>query len=127
MASVMYLRIHWRLYTILKTSSKSIWSNVFWYIKVCIFWKCIPYTMHWDKMQILKKSLQTKQTVQKMVSFLSWAPTHHSFTFNLRSYMSWSKGFGYLKLRVGISISDSVSFLFKVYIFLQQNAWTLWL
>ena len=19
----------------------SVWSNVFWYIKVCIFWKCI--------------------------------------------------------------------------------------
>ena len=26
---------------------------------------------------------------------------------------------------MGISISDSVSFLFKVYIFLQQNAWSL--
>ena len=35
------LRTHWRLSTILKTSNKSMWSNVFWYAKVCIFWKCI--------------------------------------------------------------------------------------
>ena len=50
------LRIHWRLSTILKTSNKSVWSNVFWYVDVCIFWKCIQYTIHWDKTQILKKN-----------------------------------------------------------------------
>ena len=49
------LRIHWRLSTILKTRNKSVWSNVFWYVEVCIFWKCIRYTIHWDKIQILKK------------------------------------------------------------------------
>ena len=45
--------------------------NNFWYVKkVCTFWKSIQYTLRRDKTQILKK-------------FLSRAPTHHSFTFNL--------------------------------------------
>ena len=35
-----------KLSTIFKTSNKSVWSNVFWYVKVCIFWKCIQYPMH---------------------------------------------------------------------------------
>ena len=34
---------------------KSVWSNAFWYVKVCIFWKCIQYTIHWDKTQMLEK------------------------------------------------------------------------
>ena len=29
--------------------SKFVWSNAFWYVKVCISWKCIRYTIHWDK------------------------------------------------------------------------------
>ena len=57
--------------------------------------------------------------------FLSRAPTHHSFTFNLR--------FSYeLKLKVCLSktVCGIFFFLFrfvfvKVYIFVQQNAWTL--
>ena len=49
------LRIQWRLSTILKASSKTVWSNVFWYVKVCIFWRCIQYTIHWEKTKILKK------------------------------------------------------------------------
>ena len=49
------LRIHWRLWTILKTSNKSTWSNIFWYAEVCILWKWIQYTIYWDKIQILKK------------------------------------------------------------------------
>ena len=49
------LMTHWRHSTVLKTNNKSAWSNVFWYVKVCIFWKCIQCTIHWDKTQILKK------------------------------------------------------------------------
>ena len=48
-------RIHWRLSTILKTSNKSVWSNVFWYVKVYIFQKFIQYTTDWVKTQILKE------------------------------------------------------------------------
>ena len=31
-------------------------------MKVCIFWKCIDYIIHWDKTQILKKSPSDKKT-----------------------------------------------------------------
>ena len=29
-----------------KNKQKSIWSNSFWFAKVCIFWKFIEYTIH---------------------------------------------------------------------------------
>ena len=37
------------------TEAKGIWSNVFRYIKVRIFWKFVQYTIHWDKTQMLQK------------------------------------------------------------------------
>ena len=40
---------------ILETSNKSVWSNIIWYVKACILWKYIQYTIHLDKTQILKK------------------------------------------------------------------------
>ena len=51
------------------------------------------------------------------VFFLLQAPTHHSFTFNCDSYMSWSTRFVSLKPCVGFSIFDFISFLLK-FIFL---------
>ena len=78
------LRIHWRHSTIWGTSKKSVWSNVFWYLKVYIFWKYIQYTIHWDK-KIFKKISSGKINGTKTVHFfLSRALTRHSFTFNLR-------------------------------------------
>ena len=56
----------------LKNEQKSVWTNVFWYIKVCMLWKCIQHTIHWDETQMLKN----------LLSFLSRGPTHHNFTFN---------------------------------------------
>ena len=78
------LRIHWRLLTILEISNKRVWSDVFWYLKVCIFSKCIHYTIHWKKTQIWKKILfgQNKR-YKKFPLFISRAPAHHGFTFNL--------------------------------------------
>ena len=127
------LRIHWRLLRILKTSNKSASSNVFWYVKVCIFWKwkCIQYTINWYKTQMLKKFLldkKKKKKVQNSPSFLF--PELQLVTVLLLIYdfhMSWSTRFLSLKLCVGISIFDSVLFLLKVFIFVEQNAWTLWL
>ena len=43
------------------------------------------------------------------------------------SYMSWSRRSVSLKLCLGFSILDSILFFIKVCIFVQQNAWTLWL
>ena len=79
------LRIHWRISTILKTSNKSVWSNGFWYVKVCIFWKCIQYSIQWDETQILKTLPSDKiNGTKNALFFLSRAPTHRSFIFNLR-------------------------------------------
>ena len=68
-----------------KNMQKSVWSNVFWYVKLCIFWKCIQYTIHWDKTNMLKKFPSYKiNGTKNALFFLSRPPTHHSFTFNLR-------------------------------------------
>ena len=73
------------------------------------------HTIHWDKTEMLKRfpSDKTNDT-KKALCFLSRAPTHHNFTFNL---WFWSTRFVPLKLCVGFSIFDSVSFLLK-FIFL---------
>ena len=69
------IRMHWGSSIILKTSKK-VYEVMFFflYINVCLFWKCIQYTIHWDKTKILKKSLHTRLEVQD----------HHGFTFNLQ-------------------------------------------
>ena len=43
-----------------KNKQNSVWINVSWYVKLCIFWKCIQYTIQWDKTPILKNFLRTK-------------------------------------------------------------------
>ena len=74
-------------------------QNIFLYVKVYIFWKFIQYTIHWDKTQVLKKLPSDKINVTKIaLSFLSRAPTHHTFTFICNSYTSWSTRFISLKL-----------------------------
>ena len=52
-----------------KNNKKFVWSNVFWYLKACIFWKCIQYTIHWDKMQMLKKYPSDKINATKSALF----------------------------------------------------------
>ena len=39
-----------------ENKQKGVWSNVFWYVKAGIFWKCVQYTIHWEKTQMLKKN-----------------------------------------------------------------------
>ena len=38
-----------KILVILFIKQKSVWSNIFWYVTVCIFWKYIQYTIHWGK------------------------------------------------------------------------------
>ena len=122
------LRILLRLSTILKSSNKSVWSNVFWYVKVCMLWKCIQYTIHWDKTEMLKEFSSNKiNGTKNVLVFLLRVLTHHSSTLNL-----W---FLYqLKYKVCLSKNMCGIFHFrfrfvfiKVYTYFQQNAWTLWL
>ena len=120
-------RIHQRLLTVLKTSNKSVWSNVSWYVKVCIFWKCIRYTIHWDKTQLLKKFPLGKISGAKIPSFSSRAPSHHCFSFNL-----WFLHELKHKVRLSKTVCGIFHFRFrfafiKVYIFVQQKTCTLWL
>ena len=100
------LRIHWKCSTILKTSNKDVSSNVFWYVKVCIFWKCIQYTIHWDKTNV-KKILLDKINGTKMASFFFREIQLLTVLLLISdSYMSWSTRLISLKLCVGFSIFD---------------------
>ena len=107
-------------------NQQGVWSNVFWYIKVCASWNFIQYTVHWDKTQMLKifPSDKKKNGTKNGLFFLSQAPTHDSFTFNLQ--------FSY-ELKHKVHLSETVCgnlcfwFLFvfiKAHTFVQQNAWT---
>ena len=110
------LRIQWRLSTILEINNKSVWSNVFWYVKVCIFWKCIQYIIHWDKTNAKENSFGQNKRYKKSPLF-SLARSNSSQFYFLICDSHWSTGFVSLKLYVGISIFDFISFLLK-FIFL---------
>ena len=111
-----------------KNKQKNVWSNAFWYVKVCVFWKCIQCTIHWDKTQMLRKfPLDKISGTKNALFFLSRAPTYHSFTFNLRFLYDLKH-----KVRLSKTVCGIFHFRFrfvfiKVYIFVQQNTWTLWL
>ena len=111
-----------------KNKQKRVWSNSFWYVKVCIFWKSVQNIIHWHKRQMFKKFPSDKiNSTKNALFFLSWAPTHHSFTFNLRFLYELKH-----KVRLSKTVCGIFHFWFrfvfiKVYIFVQQNAWTLWL
>ena len=107
-----------------KSKQKNVWNNVFWYLKVYIFWKCIQDTIHWDKTQILKKFLSDQIKSTNSYFFRELQPIT-IFLLICHSYMGRSTRFVSLKLYTGFSVFNSVSFLLK-FIFL-FNAWTLWL
>ena len=65
----------------LKNKKKSVWSNVFWYVKVCIIWKFVKYTIHWDKTQMLKKNNFRQNKQYKKCPPFYFAT---SFIFNLQ-------------------------------------------
>ena len=98
-----------------KNKQKNVWMyNVFRNAKVGILWKFIQYIIHWDKTQMLQKISSDKiNGTKNALFFLSWDPTRRKFTFNWRSYMSWSTRFAPLKVCVGFSTSDSVLLLLK--------------
>ena len=116
------LRIHWRLWTILKTSNTSVRSNAFIFVKVFIFRKCIQDTTYWDKTQMLKKRFfRTKLTIQKMLFFFFHKVQHITVLLLIYdSFVSWSTRFVSLKLCVGFPIFDSVLFLLKFMVLLNK-------
>ena len=89
---------------------KSVWSKAFWCLKLC---KCVysESVIFCDKTQTLKKFSSNKISVTKNALFLlSWAPTHHSFAFNLR-FLYELKHKVHLSKTVGFSIFNSVLLL----------------
>ena len=75
---------------------------------------------------MLKKIPSDKIKGTKMPSFfLSRAPTHHSFTFNLRFLYELKHKVRLSKTVCGIFHLRFRFVFIKVYIFVQQNAWTL--
>ena len=111
-----------------KIMQKSVRSNILWYLKVYIFWKFIQYTIRWDKTQILKKVPSDKINVTKnALFFISWAPIHHNFTFNLRFLYELKHKVYLSKSICGIFHFRFHLFFIKFYILVQQKAWTLWL
>ena len=112
-----------------KNKQKSVWSNAFWYVKVCIFWKCIQYTtytLRWNR-NVKKFPLDKINGTKNGLFFLLQAPTHDSFTFNLRFLYELKHKVLLFKTVHGIFHFRFHFVFIKVYTFVQQNAWTLWL
>ena len=116
------LQSHWHLlrdtvkaFDDFKNKQNSVWSNV------CIFWKCIQYTIHSDKTKMLKEfsSDKTKGT-KNALFFLSWPSTHHSYTFNLQFLYELKHKVLFLKLCAGFSIFDAVALLLKLIFFFNK-------
>ena len=136
-----FSRIHWGLSANLKTSNKSVWSKVFWYVKNIYFQSAIDRLYIETKPKCKKNFFWTKCRLQKMHSFffcelqlitvsliICNSYKMHSFFFCelqlitvsliiCNSYTSWSTWFIYVKLCEGFSISDPVLFLLN-FIFL---------
>ena len=102
-----------------KNKPQKFWSNIFWYVKVNIFWKFIQYTLHYDKTQIKKISFGQNKRYKKFP--LSRAPSHNSFTFNSQ-FLYKLKHMPHLSKTVcGIFHVSIPSRFIKVYIFIHQK------
>ena len=76
---------------------------------------------------MLKKFPSDKISGTKNAFFLSRAPTHHRFTFNLRFLYELKHKVLLSKTVCGIFHFQFHFVLTKVFIFVQQNTWTFWL
>ena len=77
---------------------------------------------------MLKKCpLEKINGTKNALFFLLRAPTHHSFTFNLQFLYELEHKFRLSKTVCGIFHFRFCFIFIKVYIFVQENAWYLWL
>ena len=78
------------------------------------------------KIQMFKKFPSDKiNGTKNSLFFLSRVPTHHSFTFNFRFLYELKHKVQLSKTMCGIFHFRFCSVFIKVYIFIQQNTWTL--
>ena len=83
------------------------------YFLICksmYIWKCIQYTIQWNKTQISSNKINRTENA---LFFLSQPPTHPSFTFDLRFLCELMHKARISKTVCGITIFDSVLFLLK--------------
>ena len=112
--------IHWRLSTILK-ASKKVYEVMFLICKVCISWKYIQYTINWNKTNVKEIRSDKINSRKNALLFLSQAPTHHSFIFNLRFLYELKHKVRLSKTMCGIFLFRFRSVFIKVYIFVQKK------
>ena len=120
MLNLTTLRTHRKAFNDFKNKQRSVWINLFCYVKVCIFWKSIKYTIHWDKTQMLNNFPSDKINVQKMPSFFFQKLQLITVLLQIYNYyISWSIRFVSLQLCLGFSISDSFFDCAKFYLLIQ--------
>ena len=102
-----------------KNMQKSVWSNFFLICKSMFILKVYS-------MQMLKFPSHKINGTTTVLFFLSRAAIHHSFTFNLQFLYELKRKVHPSKTLYEI-FHFQYRFIIKVYIFVQQNAWTLWL
>ena len=98
---------------------KSVWSNFFLICKSMFILKVYS-------IQMLKFCSHKINGTTTVLLFLSRAAIHHSFTFNLQFLYELKHKVHPSKTLYEI-FHFQYRFIIKVYIFVQQNAWTLWL
>ena len=74
---------------------------------------------------LTKFPLDRRNGTKNALFFLSRAPTHHSFTFNLQFLYELKQKIRLSKTVCGIFHSRFHFVFIKVYIFAQQHSWTL--
>ena len=68
-----------------KYKQKSVWCNAFCYVKKYVYSESLLNTLYVEiKNKCWKNSFGQNKQYKKCPLFLSRAPTHHGFTFNLR-------------------------------------------
>ena len=111
-----------------KNKQKSVWSNFFLTCISMYILKVCSMILHWDKTQMLKKFPSDEINGIKRDLFFWRAPTHHSFTFDLRFFYELNHKVRFSKTVCRIFHFRLRLVFLKVYIFVvQQNASTLWL
>ena len=116
-----YLFIFIVIFFSLRIQPKTLWSNIFWYVKLCIFWKCFPYIIHWGKTQMLKKIPSDKISSTKNVYFFFRELQFITVLLLIYNfYMSRNTSSASLNLCLAFSDFDSVLFWLK-FIFLLKK------
>ena len=97
-----------------KNKKKTVWSNVFWYVKECIFWNCINYTILWVKTHMLKKVPSGKIKSTKKCPLFTFTSCNSSQFYFWFAILVWAKAQDFVSLKycVGFSFFDSVSYLY---------------